>query len=178
MRAISTSIRPTSAEACAHSGLPSAAAFRRRRASACRARSESRVGAGSESAADEVLVVLVCWAIGRNVARPGEVRQRDLCPTQAGSVMMATVQLPFLNPMFDDRQAIFGIPTTVLLFGIAAALLVAAFVITVRMTRGDPEPRPFRATTGADATDLITRGVVVGLAGAAGLAALVLLLRL
>jgi hypothetical protein len=92
--------------------------------------------------------------------------------------MMATVQLPFLNPMFDDRQAIFGIPTTVLLFGIAAALLVAAFVITVRMTRGDPEPRPFRATTGADATDLITRGVVVGLAGAAGLAALVLLLRL
>jgi hypothetical protein len=91
--------------------------------------------------------------------------------------MMARVHLPFLNPIFDDRQTILGIPTNVLLFGIAAALLLAAFVITVRMTRGDPEPRPFRATTGDDATDVITRVVVFGLAGAAGLAALVLLLR-
>ena len=88
------------------------------------------------------------------------------------------MHLPFLDPAFDNRQAIFGLPADVLLFGVAAGLLVAAFVITVRMTRGDPEPRPFRATTHADASDLVTRVVLVGVAGTAGLAALVLLLHL
>jgi hypothetical protein len=65
----------------------------------------------------------------------------------------------------------------VLLFAVTVALLAAAFVITVRISRGDPEPPPFRATTHADATDLVTRVVIVGLAAAAGLAVLVLLLH-
>jgi hypothetical protein len=87
------------------------------------------------------------------------------------------MHLPFLDPAFDNREAILGIPTNVLRFAAVVAILPAAFVITVRITRGDPEPRPFRATTHADASDLVTRIVVVGLAGAAGLAALSLLLH-
>ena len=40
--------------------------------------SPSRVGAGSESAADEVLGVSDCWAIGRNVARVPGARCREI----------------------------------------------------------------------------------------------------
>ena len=87
------------------------------------------------------------------------------------------MHLPFLDPAFDNRESIFGIPSNVVLFAVAIALLVAGAVIALRIGRGDPEPRPFRATTHADATDLVIRVVIAGLAGAAGLAALVLLLH-
>jgi hypothetical protein len=140
------------------------------------------VGAGSESAADEVLGVSVCWDIGRNVARPRQLRQREIRRAPVLDILVAVrdharMRLPFLDPVFDNREELFGIPANVLLFAVTVIVAAAAFVVTVRITRGDPEPRPFRATTHADATDLVTRVVIVGLAGAAGLAVLVLLLH-
>ena len=72
MRAISTSIRPTSADACSHSWPPSSAALRRRRAAACCSSSASRV-AGVVSRA---LVVLVVVGHGSSVRVRGKRNAR------------------------------------------------------------------------------------------------------
>jgi hypothetical protein len=87
------------------------------------------------------------------------------------------VHLPFLDPVFDNRQSLFGLPTDVLLLAVAAGLSIAGWLIARRITGVDPEPRSFRATTRLEASDLITRVVVVGLVGIAAIAAVSLLLR-
>ncbi len=87
------------------------------------------------------------------------------------------MRLPFLDPAFDARPSLFGLPTEVIVIAVAAALWLAGVLFLRRITHVDAEPRSFRATTRLESSDLVTRVVAAGLVGAAALAALLLLFR-
>jgi hypothetical protein len=58
----------------------------------------------------------------------------------------AHVTVPFLEPMFDSRVSVFGVPASVIVL-VAAWLVFTVGALWLRHAlRGDPEPRSFRAT--------------------------------
>jgi hypothetical protein len=90
---------------------------------------------------------------------------------------MPPMHLPFLDPVFANRQGVFGLPVDVLMVVVAIGLSVAGIVFMRRITHVDPEPRSFRSTTRMEASDLVTRVVIAGLVCAGALAVLLLLVR-
>lgn len=51
-----------------------------------------------------------------------------------------------MEPMFDSRPDLLGLPGGVIVFTLAVALLLAGAGVALRMTAGEPEARTFRAT--------------------------------
>ena len=54
-----------------------------------------------------------------------------------------------------------GLPVSVVLVVVAFALLAGGLVVIRRISRVDPDPRVFRATTHPDALDRVVRGVAL-----------------
>jgi hypothetical protein len=59
-------------------------------------------------------------------------------------------------PVFDSQVSFFGLPLTTILFALAFAALVGATLWIRRISRVDPEPRSFRATTHPGPLDRLT----------------------
>ena len=68
------------------------------------------------------------------------------------------MHVPFLDPMFDARQSVLGVPAELVVLLVAAALAAAGMVLLRRIARVEREPRSFRATAGQDATGQLARG--------------------
>jgi hypothetical protein len=69
-----------------------------------------------------------------------------------------------MDPVFDNRVALFGIPANVLVLAVAAVFVVAGCLLLRRISRVDPEAKSFRATDRLDATGVLTRAVALGAA--------------
>ncbi len=70
----------------------------------------------------------------------------------------------FLDPVFDNRTALFGIPSNLLVLAVAAAFVVAGCLLLRRIVSVEPEAKSFRATDRLDATGVLTRAVALGAA--------------
>jgi hypothetical protein len=57
------------------------------------------------------------------------------------------VDLPFLLPMFDDRPSFLGLPYEAIVLAVAIVGLLVGAAWVRRISRADPEPRAFRAST-------------------------------
>ena len=72
---------------------------------------------------------------------------------------------------FGPSGSLLGVPLSTVVVGVPFALLVGGIVWVCRISRVDPEPRSFRATTHPDPIDRVVRGAILaGLAFAVVLA--------
>jgi hypothetical protein len=67
----------------------------------------------------------------------------------------------FLQPMFDSRVDVLGLPLSTVIVAVAFVVLVAGFAWMRRITGVEREPRTFRATTRPDPFDRSMRAVAL-----------------
>jgi len=70
--------------------------------------------------------------------------------------------LQLMDPMFDNRTSLFGLPGDVLVLAVAGGLAIAGWLLLRRIVSVERDPRSFRATDRLDTTAVLTRVIALG----------------